>query len=168
MKKENISILVYVTILITLLALIGYIFVNNQILDDAEKSVTIYRWSDYTVRQNLEDGKQYDYISIDSFNIADGSLNEDSYGFLRVNETTGRMEFIKWRHSSNITVTLIDGPVNVNSSNMWVHFYFANPIPLAANETYSLEDLMGVWKYILHLDSIKILNEIAELEDKFK
>ena len=70
------------------------------------------------VPYNLEDGEQYDTIMVDKF-LPLG--DDNSYGFLRVNETTGKMEFRKWRHS-NISVVKLPDNETINTSNIWINF----------------------------------------------
>ena len=64
---------------------------NNGWIDVTSLKILCIPWS-------VEIGEQFDYILVDEFIIENGALMASpTYGFLFVNETTGKIQFGGWR-----------------------------------------------------------------------
>ena len=134
MDKERIKIGAMLTALILLGGAVGFScglnfnkFVDDWDYPDNENYITIshYRNQDlYRIDQRIAEGEQYDYIMVEDFIAFDdeGFWSPRTTGFLKANETTGKIEFHKWKEytESSYSFTTVDTTEWITVGDYWL------------------------------------------------
>lgn len=101
MDKEKIATIFWISVLCVCVAVFSFLagmFVEREGSFHEDGWVSVKTFNILSIPYQIGDGDQFDYVLVDKFIIEDGAVQADlEYGFLTVNETTGKIQFNIWR-----------------------------------------------------------------------
>ena len=118
MKKDDLKLRAFLIAIILLSGFVGFAigiysereYQSGLVVSDDYQTISFHK--DYKIleiNEKLEDGKQYDYISVDWFRPWNSSADifSNSYGMIHVNESTNKLEFIEWKTAKANPITIV-------------------------------------------------------------